>query len=46
LVPLATEVPALAALALLAALLTALIAFEAVRFAEARDRIRHRLVES
>jgi low temperature requirement protein LtrA len=43
LVPVAVEVPALATLALLAGLLTALIAYEALRFAEARDRIRHEL---
>lgn len=34
--------PSLATLAILAALLCALIAYEALRFAEARDRIRHR----
>ena len=43
LIPLALEVPALATLALLAALLSTLITYEAVRFAEARDRIRHQL---
>ena len=45
LIPLALELPALATLAILAALLSALIAFEAVRFSEARDRIRHELVD-
>ena len=40
LLPAAVELPALA---LLAALLAALIAYEAVHFAEARDRIRHQL---
>jgi low temperature requirement protein LtrA len=43
LVPAATELPSLAILAILAAALTALITYEAVRFAEARDRIRHQL---
>ena len=43
LVPAAVELPALATLAILAAALIALIAYEAVRFAEARDRIRHQL---
>ena len=43
LIPLAVELPALATLALLAALLTALIAYEAIRFAEARERVRHQL---
>jgi len=44
LVPAATELPSLAALAILAAILAALIAYEALRFSEARDRIRHQLV--
>jgi low temperature requirement protein LtrA len=44
LVPLATVVPSLVALAGVAALLCGLIAYEAIRFAEARDRIRHQLV--
>jgi low temperature requirement protein LtrA len=43
LVPAATELPSLAILAILAAVLTVLITYEAVRFAEARDRIRHQL---
>lgn len=46
LVPLARELPALASLASLASLvgiLCALIAYEAIRFADARDRIRHEL---
>ncbi len=46
LIPVAVEVPALATLAILAAIVAALIAYEAVRFAEARDRIRHELSES
>ncbi len=46
LVPLAVEIPALATVTLLAAILTALIAYEAIHFAEARDRIRHELAAS
>ncbi len=45
LVPLAVEVPALVSIIALAAILVLLIAFEAIRFAEARDRIRHQLAE-
>jgi hypothetical protein len=41
LIPAATGLPALGSLALLAALLVGMIAFEAVRYAEARDAIRH-----
>jgi low temperature requirement protein LtrA len=40
LVPAATEIPALVSLAVIAALCAGLIAFEAVRYAEARARIR------
>jgi low temperature requirement protein LtrA len=43
LVPVAVELPALATLAVLAGILTALITYEAVRFADARDRVRHQL---
>ena len=43
LVPVAVEVPALATLAMLAAVLSALIAYEAVRFSELRARLRHQL---
>jgi low temperature requirement protein LtrA len=43
LIPAAVELPALATLAILAGVLTALIGYEAVRFAEARDRVRHQL---
>jgi low temperature requirement protein LtrA len=43
LIPVAVEVPALATLAILAALLIALVAYETIRFAELRDRIRHQL---
>lgn len=39
----AVYMPALATLGILAALLAALIAYEALRYAEARDRIRHQL---
>jgi low temperature requirement protein LtrA len=42
-VPIAVKIPSLASLAGLAAVLVALIAYEAVRFAEARDHIRHQL---
>ena len=44
LIPVAVELPALATVAGLAAVLTTLIAYEAIRFAEARDRVRHQLV--
>jgi low temperature requirement protein LtrA len=44
LLPAALAVPAIATLAGLAVLLAALITYEAVRFAAARDRIRHQLV--
>ena len=43
LLPLAVEIPALVLLGTLAAILTALIVYEALRFAELRDRIRHQL---
>lgn len=43
LLPLAVEIPALVTLAILLALLAALIAYEAVRFAELRDRLRHQV---
>jgi low temperature requirement protein LtrA len=43
LVPAGTALPALATLGILAALLTALIAYEVSRYAESRDRIRHEL---
>ena len=43
LVPAALELPALATLSIVAALLTVLITYETLRFAEARDRIRHQL---
>ena len=43
LIPVAVVLPALATLAILAGVLSALISYEAVRFAEARDRVRHQL---
>ena len=43
LVPVALELPALATLAILVALLAALISYETLRFADLRDRIRHQL---
>jgi low temperature requirement protein LtrA len=42
-IPVATEIPALASVVLVAAVLALLIAYEAVRFSEARDRVRHEL---
>ena len=39
--PVALEIPALATLAAVAALCVGLIAYEAIRFAEARERVRH-----
>ena len=41
LLPLGVEIPALATLAIVCAILIALIAYETLRFAEARDRLRH-----
>jgi low temperature requirement protein LtrA len=41
LLPAATSLPALVTLAVLAALLVALIAYEALRYAEVRERVRH-----
>jgi low temperature requirement protein LtrA len=41
LIPVAVEVPALATLGIVVALLAALIAYEAVHFAELRERLRH-----
>jgi low temperature requirement protein LtrA len=45
LLPFVTEIAALIAVAVMAALLVALIAYEAIRFADARDRIRHQLAQ-
>lgn len=44
LLPLAVALPALATLAAVAGLCVGLIAYEAIRFAEARDRVRHAAV--
>jgi low temperature requirement protein LtrA len=46
LVPLAVEIPALATLAGLAALLAGLVAYERVRFREARNRLRAQLLHA
>jgi low temperature requirement protein LtrA len=43
LVPAAVELPALATLAILGAILSALIVYEARRFADLRERLRHQL---
>ena len=43
LLPLAVEIPALATLAILTAIACALIAYEAIRYAEHRDRVRSEL---
>jgi low temperature requirement protein LtrA len=43
-IALAVAVPALAALAVLAAILCGLVAYEAIRFGEARERLRRRLL--
>ena len=45
LIPLAIEVPALVTMAVAAALLAALIAYENARFAELRARLRNRLAD-
>ena len=41
LIPVGNEIPALAALGVLAAVMVGLIALEAVRFSEFRERVRH-----
>jgi low temperature requirement protein LtrA len=43
LIPVAVRVPALATIGLLAAVLSALVAYETVRYAEARQRVRRQL---
>jgi low temperature requirement protein LtrA len=43
LLPVAVEVDALVALAIMAAVLVGLISYEAIRFKDARDRVRHEL---
>ncbi len=45
LMPVALEIPALGSLAILFSVLALLIAYETVRFAEARAKIRHQLTE-
>jgi len=45
LLPAALELPALATLAIAAAVLTALIVYEVVAYAEFRDRLRHQVAE-
>ncbi len=45
LVPLGTVLPALATLGILAAAFVALIAYEALRYADVRERVRHQVVE-
>jgi low temperature requirement protein LtrA len=45
LIPLATEIASVATVAILTVLGAALIAYEAIRFAERRDEIRHQLAE-
>ena len=45
LIPLGVELPAIATLAILTAVACALIAYEAIRYAEDRDRIRHEPIE-
>ena len=45
LIPLAVEIAALATLALVALLCVGLIAYEAIRYADARDRVRHAQAE-
>jgi low temperature requirement protein LtrA len=43
LIPLATEIPALTNLVIVSAVSVALVAYETVRYADKRDRIRHQL---
>ncbi len=43
LIPVGARLPALAALGILAAVLAGLISYEVLRYAEMRDRVRHRL---
>ena len=46
LIPLATEIAATLSVAIVLAVLVALIAYEVVRFAELRDRMRHQLADA
>jgi low temperature requirement protein LtrA len=43
LIPIAVELPSLVTVTLLALVLSALIAYEAIRYAADRDRVRHQL---
>ena len=45
LLPVVLEIPALAALALVTGLVVALVAYEAIRFADYRDRVRHEVTD-
>jgi low temperature requirement protein LtrA len=44
LIPLATTIPALAAMTIVAALMVGLLSYEFIRFHEARERLRHELL--
>jgi hypothetical protein len=44
LVPAGATLPALATIAIVAAVLVALVAYEALRYADARERVRHQPV--
>ncbi len=46
LIPVGVELPALATLSILTAIACALIAYEAIRYAELRDRVRHELTQA
>ncbi|HYH62640.1 MAG TPA: low temperature requirement protein A [Solirubrobacterales bacterium] len=46
LIPAGVELPALATLSILTAIACALIAYETIRFAEFRDRVRHQMTEA
>ena len=45
LLPVVIELPALASAAIVAAIFCALIAYESIRYADARDRVRHQLAD-
>jgi hypothetical protein len=46
LIPAGVELPALATLSILTAIACALIAYETIRFAEFRDRVRHQAADA
>ena len=46
LLPAAVELPSLATIGIIAALLIVLIVYETLRFAELRDRLRHQLADA